>query len=86
MQRRSRFIFGSLLIAGTTCLGIAFTSTSATPALTAPSTERSIGGDSRPAGQTTRGAGVLMALGGVMAASSMMLGKASRHRSTSLTP
>ena len=79
MRRRSRFVIGSLLIGGTTCLGIAFTSTSATPALSvAP--ERPAAAPARAEGQDPSGAVAVMVLGAGVAGTNVVLGRASRRR------
>ena len=80
MRRRSRLVIGSLLIGGPTCLGIAFTSTSATPALSVAPAERSATGAARTVGQDPSGAMALIALGAAVAGTNVVLGRASRRR------
>ena len=77
MRRRSRLVIGSVLIGATTCLGIAFTSTSATPALSVPRAERSAAGEARTVGQEPSGAAALMALGAVVVGANVVFGRAS---------
>jgi hypothetical protein len=81
MRRRSRLVIGSLLIGGITCLGIAFTSTSATPALSVAPAERSAAVATRTVGQDPSGAAALMVLGAVVVGANVVFGRASRRRS-----
>jgi hypothetical protein len=79
MRRRSRFVIGSLLIGGTTCLGIAFTSTSATPALSVAPVERSAVAPARTVGQDPSGAVAVMVLGAAVVGANVVVGRVSRR-------
>jgi hypothetical protein len=79
MRRRSRLFLASLLVGGSTCLGIALTSTSATPALSVPPAERSVAAaPAHGTNQNPSGATALVMLGVLVAGGNVVLGRTAR--------
>ena len=72
MRRRSRLLIGSLLIGASAFLGIALTSTSATPALSVVPAEQSVSLAPHAAAQNPSGAAALMVLGAVVVATKVI--------------